>query len=81
MDVRFAPLFSGVLPEARRYPLQLQLRYKAISKLGPVQGFGQTMMMSSQEIIFASGDGLRPGMAAEVALACSKVSETQRRRI
>jgi len=34
-----------------------------------VLGFGQTTMMSSQEIIFAAGDGLVPGMAAEVVLA------------
>ena len=52
-----------------RYPIALQLRYKAASNLGREQGFGQTTMMSSQDIIFAPSDGLEPGMAAEVALA------------
>jgi hypothetical protein len=32
-------------------------------------GFGQTRMISSQDIIFASGDGLRPGMDAEMVVA------------
>ena len=36
--------------------------------MGPLYGFGQTTMMSSQEIIFAPGDGLEPGMEAQVAL-------------
>ena len=51
------------------YPIRLRLRYRATSKRGPLYGFGQTTMMSSQEIIFAAGDGLEPGMKAEVALA------------
>ena len=50
------------------YPIPLPLRYKATSKHGMVLGFGQTRIMSSQDIIFAPGDGLEPGMAAEVAL-------------
>jgi hypothetical protein len=54
---------------AHWYPIPLPLRYKATSKHGMVLGFGQTRMMSSQDIIFAPGDGLEPGMAAEVALA------------
>jgi hypothetical protein len=32
-----------------------------------MQGFGQTTLMSSQEIIFAPA-GLEPGMAAEILL-------------
>jgi hypothetical protein len=52
-----------------RYPVSLQLCYKAISNLGIVLGFGQTRMMSSQSIIFAAGDGLKPGMGAQIALA------------
>ena len=51
------------------YPISLQLRYMATSNRGPLYGFGQTTMMSSQDIIFTPGDGLEPGMAAEVALA------------
>jgi hypothetical protein len=53
----------------RWYLIPLRLRYKAKSKQGPVQGFGQTRLMSSKEIIFAAGEGLEPGMTAEVALA------------
>ena len=46
----------------------MQLRYKAISKHGRVSGFGQTRMMSSKDIVFAPGDGLQPGMNAEIAV-------------
>jgi hypothetical protein len=53
----------------RWYPIPLQLRYKARSKQGPVQGFGQTRLLSSKEVIFAAGEGLKPGMTAEVALS------------
>ena len=52
-----------------RYPVSLQLCYKAKSKLGLVLGFGQTRMMNSREIIFAPGDGLQPGMIAEIVVA------------
>jgi hypothetical protein len=53
----------------RRYPIQLQLHYKAETKYGPLYGFGQTRMMSSQEIIFGGGNGLQRGMKAEIVLA------------
>lgn len=54
----------------RRYPIAFQLRYKATSKRGTTsQGFGETRMMSSKEIIFTPGDGLEPGMKAEIAIA------------
>jgi hypothetical protein len=46
----------------------LQLRYKATSKLGPLQGFGQTRMISSKDIIFAPSVGLEPGMNAEIVV-------------
>jgi hypothetical protein len=52
-----------------RYPVSLPLRYKATSKHGSVYGFGQTRMMSSKDLIFAPGDGLAPGMNAEIVLA------------
>ena len=52
----------------RCYPILLRLRYKPSSKQGPVQGFGQTKMVHSREIIFAAGDGLRPGMNAEIVV-------------
>ena len=34
-----------------------------------MHGVGQTRMISSQDIIFASGDGLRPGVDAEIVVA------------
>jgi hypothetical protein len=46
----------------------LQLHYKATTRRGPVQGFGQTRLMSSRRITFAPGDGLEPGMTAEVVV-------------
>ena len=52
----------------RRYSISLPLRYKATSKYGPLHGFGQAMMMSSRDIIFAPADGLRMGMIAEIAV-------------
>ena len=50
------------------YPTPLPLRYKATSKLGPLYGFGQTRMVSSTYIVFAPGDGLKPGMNAEIGI-------------
>jgi len=52
-----------------RYPISLSLRYRATSEHGVLLGFGQTKMMSSKDIIFTAGDGLKPGMVAEIALA------------
>jgi hypothetical protein len=52
----------------RRYPITLQLRYRAESKLGSLHGFGRIRMMSSKDIVFASGDGLKPGMKAEIII-------------
>jgi len=51
-----------------RYPVSLPLRYKATSKRGTVQGFGQTTMMSCRDIIFAPDDGLEPGVTAEIVV-------------
>ena len=59
---------TTTLGPPRWYPLSLQLRYKAISKHGPVYGFGQTRMMNSKDIVFAPGDGLKRGMNAEIAV-------------
>jgi hypothetical protein len=53
----------------RRYPIALRLCDKATSKEGPLHGFGQTRTMSSQDITFGPGDGLQPGMNAEIAIA------------
>ena len=35
-----------------RYPASLQLHYRVKSKSGPGEGAGQTIMMSSQDIVF-----------------------------
>ena len=51
-----------------RYPVSLQLHYRVKSKPGPVEGFGQTRMMSSQDIVFVPSDGLKPGMNAEIVV-------------
>ena len=51
-----------------RYPVSLELCYKATSNRGLVLGFGQTRMMSSQDIIFVADDGLKAGMNAEIVL-------------
>ena len=54
---------------SRRYAIALQVRYQATSKHGPSHGFGQTRMISSRDIVFARGDGLKPGMQVEIAVA------------
>ena len=51
------------------YEIPLQLGYKATSELGPQYGFGQIRVISNKRIIFASGDGLQPGMNAEIVVA------------
>ena len=51
------------------YLIALPLRYKAKSKHAMVLGYGQTRVISSQHIIFGAGDGLKPGMGAQIALA------------
>jgi hypothetical protein len=51
------------------YAIPLQLGYKATSKLGPLYGFGQIRLISSKYIIFDRGDGLQPGMNAEIVVA------------
>jgi hypothetical protein len=55
--------------QPRRYPIAFQLRYKATSRNGTLHGFGQSRMISSKDIIFEPGDGLEPGMKAEIAIA------------
>jgi len=59
----------------RWYSILLRLRYKARSKQGPVQGIGQTRMISSREIIFAAGEGLKPGMNAEIMVEWPRLLE------
>jgi hypothetical protein len=63
----------------RRYPIALQLHYKATSKLGSFHGAGRIRMMSSKDIIFAPGDGLKPGMKAEIAVAWPRLLDGRMR--
>jgi hypothetical protein len=51
-----------------RYPIALQLRYRAKSEVGPVQGLGQTITISNQDIAFAPDDKLQPSMNVEIVL-------------
>jgi hypothetical protein len=60
------PKRTGRAPN--RYPIALQLRYRAKSKLGPVQGLGQTITIGNQDIVFAPGDELKPSMNVEIVL-------------
>ena len=52
----------------RRYLIALRLRYRAKTKHGQLSGIGQTRMMSSKDITFDGGNGLEPGMNAEIVL-------------
>jgi hypothetical protein len=52
-----------------RYPVSLPLLYKSKSNRGLVFGFGQTRMMSSQDLVFGPGHGLERGMNAEIVVA------------
>jgi hypothetical protein len=42
-----------------------------------LQGFGQARMMSSKDIIFAPGDGLNPGMNAEIVVAWPRLLDSR----
>ena len=48
---REPPHRAGTQGPPRRYPIPLQLRYKATAKHGPLHCFGQTRLMSSKDII------------------------------
>ena len=50
------------------YQVSLPLSYKAASNRGPVQGFGQTRTISSQDIVFVPSEGLEPSMNAEIVV-------------
>jgi hypothetical protein len=60
------PKGTGRAPN--RYPIALQLRYRAKSELGLVQGLGQTITISNQDIVFATADKLKPSMNVEIVL-------------
>ena len=52
-----------------RYPLALQLRYKAVSADMTIFGTGRTSLMSSTELIFGADQRLEEGMKAEISIA------------
>ena len=52
-----------------RYPLALELRYKAVSADMTIFGTGRTSLMSSTELIFGADQRLEEGMKAEISIA------------
>ena len=52
-----------------RYPLALQLRYKAVSAEVTIFGTGRTSLISSTELIFSADQCLEGGMKAEISIA------------
>jgi hypothetical protein len=56
-------------PGLKRFPLSLQLRYKAVSRDMALFGVGRTNLMSSTELIFTSEQSIEPGMTAEISIA------------
>ena len=56
-------------PSLKRFPVAMQLRYKAISRDMALFGVGRTSLMSSTELIFTSEHSMEPGMTAEISIA------------
>jgi hypothetical protein len=56
-------------PGSIRFPLTLQLRYKAFSADMAILGTGQTKLISSTELIFTSDQPIEAGMQAEICVA------------
>ena len=56
-------------PGSIRFPVAMQLKYKAASPEVAVSGVGRTSMMSSTELIFTAEQPVEPGMKAEVSVA------------
>jgi hypothetical protein len=57
--------------QLRWYPISLQLLpTKPHPTWGSVlRGFCQTIVMTSEEIVFSTGEGVQPGMIAEIVVA------------
>jgi len=58
-----------IRPSPARYPVELPLRYKAVSPEMTVFGVGRTNLMSSLELMFTGDQPLEPGMKVEVSIA------------
>jgi len=55
--------------EDRRYPIQLELRYKVMARSrDPLQGQGRTLNMSSGGILFGGDQSLPAGVFIEVSI-------------
>jgi len=55
---------------SRRYPITVDLDYKAVSRDGAaVEGFGRTLNLSTSGVLFSSDRPLCPGMRIELAIA------------
>ena len=52
----------------RRYPIELDLRYKVVARgRNPVEGTGRTMNMSSGGVLFGGDQSLPAGASVELA--------------
>jgi hypothetical protein len=60
---------SKIRPCPARYPVELPLRYKAVSAETAAFGVGRTSFMGSLELLFAGDQPLEPGMKAEIWIA------------
>ncbi|PWT98906.1 MAG: hypothetical protein C5B51_28285 [Terriglobia bacterium] len=56
-------------PAPGRYPMALQLRYKAMSPEMTLFGVGSTKVMSSFELVFTTDQPLEVGMKTEICIA------------
>ena len=56
-------------PEQRRFALELDLRYRVFARGSLTTGTGQTVLISSREIVFTADEALQSGMNAEIFIA------------
>ena len=55
---------------SRRYPIAVELEYRAAGNDGPaIQGFGRTLNLSTGGVLFETDQPLRPEMRIELAIA------------
>lgn len=55
---------------SRRYPISVDLEYKAAGNDGMIiEGFGRTLNLSASGVLFEADQPLRPGMRIELSIA------------
>ncbi len=65
-----APVIHGDRRSDRRYPLELELRYKLIRRKKVLEtGYGRTLDMSSGGILFETARPLPPGLTIELSVS------------